>query len=194
MVEALLFEVSERLISEDVCVYVFSFQDQTPKTAIKKSLHRFFSDNVLSGLCNTEASGEINKLFFMEKGHRRTLYYSFSYTDEMAVLVYAKDRNVAVDIVNPERVEALETEFFIIPAKAYRKVKSTGFGIKTLSWALQEAIGKMKRTGLRKKYAVIDILTREGRWFVRFTEDEKNEEYELAVLNFQAFCVVITLK
>lgn len=193
-VDDLFFEVSEYSVSEDVSLYVFSFRDKTTKKAIKKSLHRFFSDNVLSGLHNIEASGEINKLFFEEEGCRRTLYYSFSYSDEMAVLVCAKDRNVATDIVNPERVEALETEFFIIPAKAYEEVKSTGFGIKTLSWALQEAIGKMKRTGLKKKYALTDILSREGRRFVRFMADEKTEEYELTVLNCQAFCVVMTLK
>lgn len=194
-VDDLFFEVIEYSVSEDVSLYVFSFRDKMTKKTIKKSLHRFFSDNVLSGLRNTMASGEINKVFFEEERHKRTLFYSFSYSNEMAVLLCAKDRNVAIDIVNPGRVEALETEFFIIPTKAYEEVKSTGFGIKTLSWSLQEAIGKMKRTGLKKKYAVTDILSRESRRFVRFmTDDGKIEEYELMVLNCQAFCVVMTLE
>lgn len=172
----------------------FLFEQINNKKIVRGFIHNYFENELLIYEKENRRTAEKNVLYWEVEKVRTRLCYSFSYSDKMAMYAYSTTGDVAVDVVNPRRIEGKSLDFFLIPFEVYGEIEHTCFGIRTVSWGIQEALGKINRTGLSKKYIVLSTYKRNDRTYIKYGVESRQDECEIRILNMYGYCIVVVWK
>lgn len=138
---------------------VITFTEETNSREKRKNTHSIFEESILSKYKATflKKDKSIKNLFYVQASDSYKevkIYSSFSYVANIAIYIYSDTHDVGIDIEDTSKVEPLDIEFFKISNNVYKKLDKKNYKIKTISWCMQEAIGKLEKTGLVEKYVI----------------------------------------
>lgn len=185
----------EVTLNEEMNLGIVRFQDNISRKDKRKVVHKLFVKSVKQKyrIFNKPKQYKMNRVYVNELNNNREeiLDYSFSYADDIAVFAYSCKYDLGIDIVNPLRVQSTELRFFLSDEKVFRILKNPMFEMPVLSWCIQEAVSKLERTGLMKKYIITDILKKEGyfKMFYSANDFDSIKSCNLLLFKFDYFCI-----
>ena len=186
---------------KDITVGVIEFYTRIPRKEMRMIAHEIFGTSIKDKYCLTMTKDnkmERNILYGYTKDNDNEIRiaYSFSYVKDIATFIYSDAYNVSLDIEDPHKVEPLDIFLFRLDIEIYKKIKIYEYSIKTLSWCLQEAIGKLERTGLDKKHVISNIKKKKNYFQVSYCEVGSSEvkDCNMLISKINDFYLIINYK
>ncbi|MGG7178793.1 hypothetical protein ACQPU1_14420 [Clostridium paraputrificum] len=165
---------------KDITVGIIKFPEKISRNRMRRIAHEVFRTSIqvkydLFQIKLNEVERNILYGYTVKNARKIRIAYSFSYVEGIATFIYSDIYNVSLDIENPYKVEPLDVFLFRLDREIYRKMELYEYGIKTLSWCLQEAIGKLERTGLDKKHVISNVEKKKNHFILNYYQVGSNE-------------------